>query len=340
MTDAHAHVLEMIFGRWRSQILYAGVKLGIFEALAQGRKAASQIAEQLRIDPALSYRLLRALASLRLLREDTDRAFSLTPAGDLLRKDHRRTLRGVALLEEGPEHYALWKHLPAMIQEGNQNAFMREFGRMAFEHAAQDPDYAGVFNEAMSSYSSTQTAWVLEALDTYDFSSITHICDIGGGHGQMLCAILAKHPHLRGTVLELPSVIEKEELLWASKLSLGNRCRYVSGDMFEVVPGADAYMMKMILHDWNDEECVRILRNISKAAPLDGRLFIVEHVVPDAETSHFAKLFDMHMMCWGTGRERTGDEYKALLQEAGWRYTRTWSPGSKVMGVLEARRAS
>jgi hypothetical protein len=194
MPDPQSKVLEIIFGRWRSQILYAGVRLGIFEALADGPKAAPAIAEQLGLAPALSYRLLRALGSLELLKEDTGGRFSLTDAGDLLRKGHPQTLRGVTLLEEGPEHYALWKHLPALIRDGKQNAFMREFGRMAFEHAAHDPGYAEVFNDAMSSYSSAQTAWVLEALDAYDFSSITYLCDVGGGHGHTLCSFLAKYP--------------------------------------------------------------------------------------------------------------------------------------------------
>jgi hypothetical protein len=336
MTDAHGHVLDLIFGRWRSQILYAGVKLGVFDALAAGRQAASQIAEQLELDPALSYRLLRALASLGLLREGKDRVFSLTSSGDLLRKDHRQTLRGVTLLEEGPEHYALWKHLPAMVREGEQNAFVREFGRMAFEHAAHDAQYAGVFNEAMSSYSSGQTAWVLEAFEGYDFSSIRHVCDVGGGHGHTLCALLAKHPHLRGTVLDLPSVVEKKELLWACKLGLMERCSYVGGDMFEAVPAADAYFMKMIVHDWNDDECVRVLQNISTAAAPGARLFVIEHIIPEPETSHFSKLFDIHMMCWGTGRERTREEYVDLLERAGWRYVTTRYPASRMMGAIEA----
>lgn len=335
MANEQTKVLDMIFGRWRSQTLYAGVKLGIFDALADGPKAAPAIARQRGLDPVLSYRLLRALGSLELVQEDGDRRFSLTEAGQLLRKDHPQTLRGVTLLEEGPEHYALWKHLPAMIRDGKQNAFTREFGRMAFEHTAHDPEYAEVFNDAMSSYSSAQTAWVLEALDAYDFSSIKHICDIGGGHGHMLCNFLAKYPALRGTVLELPSVIDNKALLWADKLNVEDRCTYTAGDMFAAVPAADAYMMKMIIHDWNDEECVRILSNICKAASPRGRVFIVEHIIPDPDTPHFAKLFDIHMICWGTGRERTVEEYVALLERAGWKYARTWFPRSRMMGAVE-----
>jgi hypothetical protein len=339
MPDPQSCVMDLIFGRWRSQILYTGVKLGIFDALADVPKSTAAIAEHLGLDPVLCYRLLRALGSLDLLQEGSHRNFALTPAGDLLRQDHAQTLRGVTLLEEGPEHYALWKHLPAMIRDGKQNAFIREFGRSGFEHAAHNPEYAAVFNEAMSSFSSFQTAWVLEALDAYDFSSIKHLCDIGGGHGLMLCSLLAKHRHLSGTVFELPSVIENAALLWADKLNVGDRCAYVAGDMFAAVPAAGAYMMKLILHDWNDEECARILTNISRAASAGARVFIIEHLVPGPDVPHFAKLFDIHMMCWGTGRERTVEEYASLLERTGWKYVHTWFPQSRMMGVVEAVRA-
>jgi hypothetical protein len=335
MPDPQATVMDMIFGRWRSQILYAGVKVGIFDALSDGTKASPALAEELGLDPVLCYRLLRALASIELLQEDADRNFTLTATGDLLRQNHPQTLRGVTLLEEGPEHYALWKHLPAMVHDGKQNAFLREFGQMAFEHAAHNPAYGNVFNEAMTSYSSSQSGWALDALDDCDFSSITHLCDVGGGHGHLVCSFLAKYPHLKGTVFELPSTIENNAVLWAGKFNVSDRCAYVPGDMFTTVPTADAYMMKMILHDWNDEECIQILRNISVAASPGGRVFIIEHIIPPPGTPHFAKLFDIHMMCWGTGRERTLEEYTALLERAGWKYVRAWFPRSGTIGAVE-----
>src|SRR5688572_204851 len=136
LPNAQAAVLDMIFGRWRSQTLYAGVKLGIFDALAAGPRTAAVLADELGLDSALAYRLMRGLASLELLSEGPGRSFALTETGRFLRKDHPQTLRGVTLLEEGPEHYALWGHLPAMVREGKQNAFVRQFKRMAFEHAA------------------------------------------------------------------------------------------------------------------------------------------------------------------------------------------------------------
>lgn len=338
MSNPQEKVLDLIFGRWRSQILYAGVQLGIFDALRTGPKKANALARELGLDPQLAYRLLRALGSLGLLMEETERTFSLTEAGELLRSDHPQTLRGVTLLEEGPEHYALWRHLPAMIRDGRQNAFVREFGRMAFDHAVHDPGYAEVFDRAMSSYSGAQADWVLEALESYDFAKITHLCDVGGGHGYMLCRFLEKHPEVRGTVLERAEVISDPSRLWARKMGFSRRCEYVAGDMFDSVPSADAYFMKLILHDWNDQECVRILQNQYRQAKPGGRVFIVEHVIPDPGVAHFSKLFDIHMMCWGTGRERTESEYASLLEGAGWKYVTTWFPSSRAMGVVEGAK--
>lgn len=336
MTNPNEHVMDLIFGRWRSQTLYAGVELGVFEVVETEPKPAGEITDELAVDRTLGYRLLRALGAIGLLEEASDREFSLSPAGELLKAEHPESLRGVTLLEEGPAHYALWKHLPDMVRDGKQNAFVREFGHMAFDHAEEDSDYAEVFNDAMTSYSTMQTAWVLDALDSYDFSPFSTLCDVGGGYGHLLGSLLLEHPHLKGSVLERSPVIESSDQLWAPKLGVEDRCTYVAGDMFEAIPSADAYFMKMILHDWNDEECRQILSNIREASNGDARLFVVEHLVTDPTTPHFSKLFDIHMMCWGTGRERTADEYAALFEESGWEYVDTWHPESRLMGAVEA----
>ncbi|SRR6266496_2218374 len=339
MSDTRQSVVDLIFGRWRSQILHAGVRLGVFDALRGGPKSSAELAAELRLDASLAYRLLRALGCLGLLNEDRNRQFSLTESGEFLRADHPQTLRGMTLLEEGPEHYAIWKHLCAMIREGKQDGFVREFGHPLFEHIAQDRNYSAAFNDAMSSYSAGETGLVLEALAGREFAGISHLCDVGGGHGHLLCSLLAKHPGLRGTVYELGSAIARRDLLWASKMNLGDRCTYVGGDMFREVPTADAYLLKHILHDWNDAECIQILSNMRSAASPEARVFVAEFVVPGPETPHFAKLFDIHMMCATTGAERTEDEYAKLFERSGWEYVKTWYPASRVIGVVEAVKA-
>jgi hypothetical protein len=339
MSD-YESVVDIIFGRWKSQILYSGVKLGIFDIVNSIPRSAAEIARELSLDPALSYRLLRALSSIGLLREDRQLNFSVTSMGELLCRNNPQTLRGVALLEEGPEHYAIWKHLTAMVKDGKQDGFVREFGQRIFDYAANHPSYAEVFNQAMSSYSASQTRWVLEALDGYDFSEIQHICDIGGGHGHLICNLLLRHPHLRGTVLEMEQVIQDKTMLWANKMGIAaDRCNYVSGDMFNDVPISNAYLMKMILHDWDDKECLKILSSIQRVSATETRLFIIEHLVPGPETPHFSKLFDIHMLCALTGKERTEEEYLALLKQAGFKHIRTHFPPSRIIGVVEAIKA-
>jgi len=337
MSD-YEKTLDLIIGRWRSQILYTGVELGVFEHVSSHPKNASDIAQALNLDYKLAYRLLRALGSLGLLREGVNRDFIITQQGEFLRKDNPKTLRGIALLEEGPEHYALWKHLPTMIKDGKQNAFPREYGQKLFEFTDSNPLYREVFNQAMSSYSSIQTAWVTDALDGYNFSNVNTVCDVGGGQGHLLCSLLVKYPHLKGAVIELDSVIKNNDLLWAEKMGVKDRCSYVGGNMFSKVPAADAYIMKMILHDWSDDECVKILSNIYNAAPENGTVLIAEHLVPGPEEPHFSKLFDIHMMCVATGKERTVEEYVDLLKKTGWNHADTFQSQSGLMGIIEGKK--
>lgn len=208
-----------------------------------------------------------------------------------------------------------------------------------FDYAVQHPSYEAVFNEAMSSYSSMDNALVLDALEPYDFSGLSHLCDVGGGHGHTLCSLLVKYPHLRGTVLERPSVIAKQEVLWADKMGVGDRCTYVPGDMFQAVPPADAYMVKRVLHGRSDAECLQILSIMHRAAPQQGRVLIMEEGVSGPDTPHFSKLFDIHMIIMSTGQERTLEEYTRLLEGAGWTYRQTWYPASKLLGVVEGVKA-
>lgn len=336
MENTAEQVIDLIFGRWRSQILAAGTELRIFDRMDTSTpRTASELAAEQGLDVALLYRLLRAQAAIGLLIEDSSGGFVLTAMGELLRTDHPQSLAAMARLEEGPQHYALWKHLPAMVADGQQNAFVREFGHMAFDHTRADPDYAERFDRAMSSYSGAQAEQVLGALRNTDLSGVRVFCDVAGGHGYMTCALLNAYPHLSGIVLDLPAVVADRDALWARKLGLEARCRYVGGDMFRDVPKADAYGLKMILHDWNDQECVAILENIRRAAGGTARVFIMEHIVPGPDTPHFAKLFDIHMMCWGTGQERTEAAYADLLDRAGWRMVAGHHAPGSVMGVIE-----
>ena len=185
MTNAKANVIELIFGRWRSQTLYTGVELGVFDVVGDYPKHAVEIADQLDIDREQGYRLLRALGSLGLFEESSNHRFLLTPAGELLQEDHPKSLQGIALLEEGPTHYATWSRLPDIVREGEQDGFQREFGHSVFEHLESDPDYAARFQDGMTGLSQIESAWVEGLLGEVDISRFGHVCDVGGGHGHM-----------------------------------------------------------------------------------------------------------------------------------------------------------
>lgn len=334
MSD-YESVMDIVFGRWKSQITYAGVKLGIFDIL-NSPMSADEIAQKLDLDSNMAYRLLRALASIQLLREDNNSIFSINSKGKFLRKDHPQTLQAVTLLEEGPEHNAIWKHLSEMIKDGKQDGFIREYGQKVFEYASKTPSYSKIFNQAMSSYSTSQTKLVLDALDGYDFSVMQNLCDVGGGQGHLLCNFLLRYDHLKGTVLDLEQSFKEKESLWGNKLDINkDRCSYIVGDMFREIPHADGYLLKFILHDWNDEECVRILSNIQKASSKGSRIFIIEQIIPKPEISHFSKIFDIHMLCIVSGKERTEEEYLELLQNSGFSYVKTHYPQSRNIGVIE-----
>jgi hypothetical protein len=336
MSDPADAVIDLIFGRWRSQTLYAGVELGVFEELADGPARAGEVADALDLDPDNTYRLLRALGSLDLLDEGSDGTFSLTGKGALLTEDHPHSLRGVARLEESPEHYALWTHLPEFVRTGEQGAFEKEHGYRLFEYPEADPAYSRIFDEAMTSYSRLETRAVLAALDGDRLADVDHLCDVGGGHGYLLSHLVREHTHLTGEVLELPKVVEEAGGL-PEELGVDDRVGFTAGDMFEAVPGADGYLMKHILHDWNDEECVEILENIRAAARPDAPVFVAELVVPGPDTRHFAKLFDIHMMVATTGRERTVEEYGELFEAAGMELAGHHAADGQPMSVVEGR---
>jgi hypothetical protein len=330
-----SHVVDLIFGRWRSQILYAGTALDVFAYLKPDQdRAASIVAEEIGVNPTILYRLLRALAAIGLLVENDAKEFRLTEAGALLRADHPQSLRAMALLEEGPEHYAIWKHLVAMIRDGRQNGFVREYGVMAFDYANNDSSYGEVFDQAMSSYSAMQTEVVVAALAEHDLSLVGTLCDVAGGHGHFACGFLNAYPHLSAIVFDRPEVVAQTDRLWAPRLGLADRCRYIGGDMFSEVPAAETYTLKLILHDWSDDECVRILANMRRSVIGRGQVFVAEHVVPGPAEPHFSKLFDIHMMCWGTGRERTSEEYANLFTTSGWEYTQTVRAPGGMMSVV------
>ncbi len=238
---------------------------------------------------------------------------------------------GMAIMV-GQEHYHAFAELLYSVQTG-KTAFDKVYGQPVFDFLSKHPEQAKVFDEAMVGVHGRETAAMLDA---YDFSGVGVLADIGGGNGSVLTAVLKKYPQMKGILFDLPGVTERAKAV-VKTAGLADRCQVVSGSFFESVPkGADAYMMRHIIHDWDDEKSIRILKNIHKAMGQDGRLLVVESVI-GSEPS-FGKLLDLAMLVIPGGAERTAEEYKKLYELAGFRLTRIVPTKAEVC-VIEGKES-
>jgi hypothetical protein len=264
--------------------------------------------------------------------QDGEDRFGDTPLLQTLRSDVPGSLRAFAMTELGEEHYPAWGELLHSVRTGGI-AFDHAFGMDVWKYLAQHPDNAQIFNDAMSG----MTAQANEALHAvYDFAGISTLIDIGGGHGGLITSILRRHPDMRGILFDSPQVIEGAKPL-IEQSDVAGRCELVGGNFFEAVPaGADCHILKWIIHDWDDDQSVAILRNSHRALPENGKLILVEAVVPTGHEPHFSKFIDLNMLVMTGGRERTEAEFRDLYTRSGFRLTRvipTESPFSVIEGL-------
>jgi len=324
---------QMICGYWTSQAIYVAAKLGIADLLKDGPRTAHDLAAQTATHEKSLYRLLRALASLGIFAEDDNRRFVLTPDAELLRRDVPGSQWATAVMV-GEDHYRAWAELLYSIRTG-ANAFERVFERPVFEFLSEHPEKAAIFDQAMVGIHGRETAAILDA---YDFSNFAAVTDIGGGNGSVMCGLLGRYPALHGTLFDLPGVIERARKN-IEAAGLADRVHLVSGDFFSSVPqGADAYLLRHIIHDWDDALALRILENVRREMREGGRLLVIESVIPPGNEPFFGKLLDLAMLVGPGGQERTAEEYRDLYGKAGFRLARivpTQSEVSVIEGVPE-----
>jgi SAM-dependent methyltransferase len=328
-------MLQLISGFWVSRAIYIAAKLGIADHLRDGHKTTDALAAATGTHAPSLYRVMRALASVGVFVEDESKGFALTPLSETLRTDAPGSLRAFATTELGEEHYPAWGDLLHSVKTG-EIAFDHVFGMPVWEYFAQHPDNAKTFDDAMTG----MTLAINEAvLSGYDFSDITRIVDIGGGHGSLITAILKAHPHMTGLLFDAPPVIAgSRQRIEAA--GLADRCEVVAGDFFESVPtGGDAYILKWIIHDWDEERAARILRNCHRAMAEHGKLLLVEAIVPMGSQPDFSKFIDLNMLVMTGGRERTEDEYQKLFEASGFSLTKC-VPTQSPMSVIEGERVS
>jgi SAM-dependent methyltransferase len=293
-------------------------ELKIADHLADGPKHADELAQATGSHAPSLHRLLRALASLDLCSEREDGSFELSAMGDLLRSDAPTSLRNWTLWY-GAYIGPVWENLRYSVKSG-ESARKLITGANDFSHLDRDAEAAAVFNGAMAEFTSLVAD---EVVQVYDFAGVRRIVDVGGGYGALIAAVLRASPSAQGVLFDLPHAIPGARTL-LTKAGVAARCEFVTGSFFDQVPaGADAYLLKAILHDWDDEQSAMILRNCRRAMPPDGKLLIVERVLParfEASSLHRSiARADLTMLVALGGRERTEKEFSVLLESSGFR---------------------
>lgn len=335
MLSPHLAMRQFIVGFWTSRAIYAAAKFGIADLLRDGPKTIDELAVASGTHAPSLYRLMRALASIGIFAEENGR-FSSTPLAETLESGAPGSLRYFAMAELGQEHYSAWEEFPYSVKTGEM-AFVRRFGKEVWPYYAEHPEHAEVFNNAMTKVTELVNASVAAS---YDFGRFRRIVDVGGGHGQFLAAMLAASPKAHGVLFDSPEVISGAKRIRDDE-GLSARCELAAGDFFQSVPaGGDAYVLKWIIHDWSDQQCVTILENCRHAMAKDGVVLIVETIIPEGNEPSFGKFIDLNMMVMTGGRERTEQEFKQLLSAAGFRLARiaTSDSGFSVIEGVPAER--
>jgi hypothetical protein len=322
---------RLINGYQISQALHVAAVLGIADLLADGARTSDELAEANDTHAATLYRLLRALASIGVFEEADGKRFALTPLGDGLRSDAPGSLAGWAAFVGRPSSWQAWGALLYSVQTG-ETAFAHVHGADVWEYRARNPDDQGAFDRAMIALTGHVNGALLEA---YDFARFGTVVDVGGGHGALLTALLLEHPEMRGVLFDQPHVVAAAEHPIAAA-GMADRCSLVGGSFFDGVPGGgDAYVLKSILHDWDDEHALAILRSCCEAMAARAAVLVVERVLGPANEAPDAKFSDLTMLVAQGGRERSVDEFAALFAAAGLRLERT-VPSASPFSVLEA----
>jgi hypothetical protein len=327
-------LLQLATGYMASAALYATTKLGIPDILKSGAKPVQEIARACDANEDAVYRVMRALASAGVFTESAPRTFALTAEGELLLSDRTDSLRPMVLWLDSKIHFDTYPELPYAMKTGN-TVVEKVYGETCFGYFEKNQDVSKVFNEAMTGFSRMFTPAVLDA---YDFSWLNGktLVDVGGGHGFVLTSILKKYPEIHGVVSDLEHVVVgAPEMI--RNAGVESRCTTHIGDFFASVPPADAYIMKHIIHDWDDEKATTILRNCGRAGKGKTRVILMESVVAPGNEPHFAKWLDLEMLLLPGGKERTEVEFAKLFKGAGFKLTRV-VPTKGALFVVEAEK--
>ena len=328
--DARAALFRLINGFQPTQAIYVAATLGLADLLIAEPRRADDLAAETKTNPFALYRLMRALASIGVFHERDSKAFALSPIGEFLRSDIAGSHAPVARLFGSPQNWSAWGALLNSVQNG-ATAFDLVNSCGVWAYREKYPNEAQIFDRAMGA----GTAWYAETvLNAYDFGCFSHVIDVGGGDGMFLTKILAKQPSTRATLFDRPDVVARA-VPSLRMPGLEGRCEVCAGDFFVAVPsGGNAYLLKWILHDWDDASCVTILRTIRRAMTNTSRLIVVEHIVGAPNFGPEGKFLDLMMMVMTGGRERTSEEFDELFRAGGFHLV-TVTPTTSNLSVME-----
>ena len=327
-----AQIIQMAGGHYVAKAIFAAAELGIADHIEDEPVSAEELAQATETNSSALYRLLRTMSGLGFFTEDKEKRFSLTSLGKALKSDAPGYARSTVRAMAGPTFWNAWGEFLYSVKTG-KTAAEHVFGKSIFEHLAEKPEQAKLFNEMMIGFHGEEPPAIAEG---YDFSEIKTIVDVGGGTGNLLTTILQAYPEMQGILFDLPHVAEEAQDLIETK-NLSANCTIVSGSFFDSVPkGGDVYILSHIIHDWSEEQCLQILENCRSAMSADARLLVIEMVIPPGNDFHPAKLLDLQMLTVAGGQERTKEEYAELLGRSGFDLVKI-IPTKSPVSVIEAQ---
>jgi hypothetical protein len=323
----HKKMMQLLSSLWVTHAIGSFARLGLADAMEAGADSADAIAAPRGLVADRVYRLLRALSTCGIVTEAAGGKFALTPLGRMLTSNSPSSMRtSAALLTD--YHAEIWANLDGALKGGV--AFEQINGEPLFSWLSSNPEEGARFQRMMVEVHAPETPAIVAA---YDFSQFGHIVDVGGGHGMLLSAIVAAHPGVRGTLFDLPEGVD------AAKRGEGGPLpgvTFTAGDVFESVPeGADAYLFRHLLHDYDDEDCLRMLKNVRRAMKPTSRVLVLEKTVPTDDTPGPGRWLDLHVMLLTGGRERTVPQYQALFDRAGLKLARVLPTAHPAVEVIE-----
>jgi ubiquinone/menaquinone biosynthesis C-methylase UbiE len=321
-------VLQMANGAWVAQAIYVVAKIGIADLLAKGPRSASDLAAETQVNADALYRTLRALAGLSIFREQEGQTFALTPLAEPLRTDHPDSVRAFAIMTN-EELYEAFGDFLYTLRTGKPG-FDKRFGMPVFAYYDTHPEVAATFHRGMNDWHRWNTVAICES---FDFTNVRKVCDVGGGNGLFLSTLLQRYPNLSGILVDRASGIEAARAGQGGPLP---RCEVVVANFLEELPaGADLYTIKYVINDWADEDAVRILTSCRKAMAKDGRVLVLESLIEPGNDPAFTKWLDLLMMAVTGGRERSASDFARLFEKAGLRLNRVL-PTRDTISVVEA----